>query len=62
MRIFISSVDETGTKRNTRINLHNCTNTAQLVREISKELGVGRQNIIVKIKMEPHNVQYRIFS
>lgn len=56
MRIFITSTDDDGTKRTTRIFLDNCNNTSLLLKEIAKEMGVSRNYLIVKLKYEPYNV------
>lgn len=53
MRIFISLIDESGTKRNTRINISNCVTTSMLIKEICKEIKISKSNIIIKMKHEP---------
>jgi hypothetical protein len=56
MRIFVTSVDLTGCKRNTRVNLHDCPTTTALARTICKELGLSRRAVVLKLKAEPYNV------
>jgi hypothetical protein len=60
MRIFISSIDDGGARRNRRVFLDSCNNTSQLIKEICRELGVGRSYVIIKLKYEPHNVPLSI--
>jgi len=50
MRIFINSTDASGSRRTTRLTLSNCLSTTQLIREICREIGVGRSMAIVKLK------------
>jgi hypothetical protein len=62
MRIFISLIDESGTKRTTRINVSNCTTTTILIKEICKEIKMSKSNVIIKMKYEPQNVQLLGYS
>jgi len=57
MRIFISCLDDSGSKRTTRLNITNCTTTSQLIREICKELNLSKNWVIIKLKYEPENVK-----
>ena len=62
MRIFISSVEESGARRNRRLFLDGCNNTSHLIREICREIGVARNYAIIRLKYEPYNVSERVCS
>jgi hypothetical protein len=57
MRIFLACTDDDGSRRTLRILLDNCTSTGGLLREISREMGVARNYLIVSLKYDPYNVR-----
>lgn len=56
MRIFIVCTDDDGTRRTNRLFLDNCSSTSTLLKEISRETGIARAYLIVRLKYEPHHV------
>ena len=62
MRIFISSVDASGTKRTTRLLVPAADSTTTLLKEISREMGVARSHMVVRLKYEPVNVKRKRLS
>lgn len=57
MKICIQTIDESGSKKSSKIFLNNCPTTNKLISSISNEIGVHKSKLIVKLKYEPFNVQ-----
>ncbi len=50
MRIFISMTDQTGSNKTSRISILNCTDTNELIKQISKELNINKNSYIFCLK------------
>lgn len=57
MRIFISTPDETGSNKTTRLSVSNCNDTTELIRLMCKELNVNKNAFIFLLKNEIVNLR-----